>query len=302
MVEVIQGLRLNGYDLAKILCKIGMARSTFYYHLEQLDKHNKWDKVKLRICQIYDFHKGRYGYRRITQELRNGDENNTPMKINHKTVYALMKELKLSSMVRVKKYHSYKGEVGRISPNLLKRKFKTDSQDVKWSTDVTEFSLLGIKLYLSPILDLFNGEVIDYTIFDRPVLNMVLEMVSKTIKKRPDCAGVILHSDRGWHYQHRKYRNMLKKYGIMQSMSRRGNCLDNACSENFFGLLKSEFLYLQKFSSIEQFKRELEEYIWYYNNDRIKIRLGTSPVKYRVLKTDEKLLGNSQTAGPEKPR
>ena len=194
----------------------------------------------------------------------------------------LMRQMGLSSKVRMKKYRSYKGEVGKIAPNLLNRDFRAEKPNQKWVTDVTEFSLFGEKLYLSPILDLCSSDLVSYTISDRPVLSMVTTMLDQAFEKIPDGTGLILHSDQGWQYQHKQYQRMLQKKGIQQSMSRKGNCLDNAVIENFFGLLKSELLYLQKFESIEQFKQELVEYLDYYNNRRIKAKLkGLPPAIHR---------------------
>ena len=193
-----------------------------------------------------------------------------------------MKELGLVCRVRMKKYRSYKGETGKIAPNLLKRDFHAEKPNQKWVTDVTEFSLFGEKLYLSPILDLYSSDLVSYTISDRPVLNMVISMLDKAFETIPDGTNLILHSDQGWQYQHKQYQAMLKKKGIHQSMSRKGNCLDNAVIENFFGLLKSELLYLQDFQSIEHFKLELIAYLDYYNNRRIKVKLkGLPPALHR---------------------
>ena len=194
----------------------------------------------------------------------------------------LMKQLGLICMVRIKKYHSYKGEVGRVAPNLLERNFEADKPNQKWVTDVTEFSMFGQKLYLSPILDLCSRDIVSYTIYDHPVLSMVTEMAEKAFAKIPDGTNLILHSDQGRHYQHKCYQQMLREKGIQQSMSRKGNCLDNAVIENFFGLLKSELLYLRKFESLEQFRSELIDYLDYYNNRRIKAKLkGLPPALHR---------------------
>ena len=202
--------------------------------------------------------------------------------INHKTVRKLMAELGLVCKVRMKKYRSYKGEVGKIAPNLLERDFNAAEPSRKYVTDVTEFSLFGVKRYLSPVMDLFNGEIVCYTVFEHPVLDMVLSMGRKLIKKVGNGDGAILHSDQGWHYQHARYQSMLKTNGFRQSMSRKGNCLDNAVMENFFGLLKSELLYLQDFKDIKHFEKELHRYIRYYNSKRIKSKLGgMSPTQYR---------------------
>jgi len=229
------------------------------------------------ILSTYKDSKGRYGYRRITLALRN--EN---IRVNHKTVQRLMRELGVFCRVRMKKYNSYKGEVGQVADNLLNRDFKAGKPNEKWVTDITEFALFGQKLYLSPILDLYNGEVVSYNISSHPVFSQVTDMLEKAFRKIPNGISLILHSDQGWQYQMKPYQSMLKAKGIRQSMSRKGNCLDNAVIENFFGLLKSELLYLQDFNSIEHFKLELIEYIHFYNHFRIKAKLGgLSPVQFR---------------------
>jgi transposase InsO family protein len=241
-------------------------------------KPDKYAEIKNLISQIYHAHKGRYGYRRITLELRNQGYC-----INHKTVQRLMGQLKLKSLVRIKKYRSYRGHAGEILPDILQRDFKADKPCQKWVTDISEFSLLGQKIYLSTILDLYNGEIISYTYNHRPNYALVDEMLQTALSKLPEQTDLILHSDQGWHYQMKTYRHSLKQRGIRQSMSRKGNCLDNAVMENFFGILKSEFFYLMKFHTIEEFLHELEEYITYYNTVRIKAKLGgLSPVKYRI--------------------
>ena len=257
---------------------IKMPRSTYYYYLKQSKKTDKYTAVKEGILSIYHENKGRYGYRRITMELKNRG-----FYINHKTVQKLMSELKLKCMVRMKKYHSYKGHIGKIAPNLIERDFKATAPNQKWTTDITEFSLFGTKLYLSPILDMYNSEIVSYSISERPVLGQVMDMLDKAFEKITNDTNLIFHSDQGWQYQHKQYQKRLQEKGIRQSMSRKGNCLDNSIMENFFGLLKSELFYLRKFKSIEEFKVELENYIDYYNNQRIKCKLkGLSPVQYRI--------------------
>ena len=202
--------------------------------------------------------------------------------INHKTVQKLMKELNLCCKVRLKKYKSYKGEVGKAAPNVLQRNFTAERPNKKWVTDITEFNITGQKIYLSPMLDLFNGEVVDYAVSLAPNYHQVNEMLNKAHAKITDTKDLIIHSDQGWQYQMKVYQRTLAEKGITQSMSRKGNCLDNAVMENFFGHLKSELLYIQKFTSVEHFLAELHEYIRYYNNDRIRLKLnGLSPVLYR---------------------
>lgn len=255
-----------------------MPRSTYYYYIKQMKRPDKYADIKNEIRMIYHENQGRYGYRRITMELRNRG-----YQLNHKTVQRLMKILGLKCMVRIKKYRSYKGQVGKIAPNILQRNFKAEKPNRKWATDITEFSLFGTKLYLSPVLDMYNGEIVSYSVSTSPVLNQVMDMLDKAFAKIPDNTHLIFHSDQGWQYQHRAYQKRLKDKGVRQSMSRKGNCLDNAVMENFFGLLKSELLYLREFSSLEEFQIELEKYIDYYNNKRIKSKLkGLSPVQYRI--------------------
>jgi putative transposase len=194
-----------------------------------------------------------------------------------------MKELGLKCLVRMKKYRSYKGKTGKIAPNILARNFQAEKPNEKWVTDITEFKLFGEKLYVSPVLDLFNGEIITYTIGSRPVYSLVSSMLEQAFERLSDEDNLLIHSDQGWHYQMHQYRSALKKRGITQSMSRKGNCYDNAVIENFFGIMKSELLYLQEFESVEHFKVELAKYIEYYNHKRIKAKLkGMSPVQYRT--------------------
>jgi len=255
-----------------------MARSSFYYHQKQSKLTDKYKTIKELIKSIYQKHKGRYGYRRITDELQNKG-----IIINHKTVFRLMNLLGLKSIIRVKKYKSYKGEQGKIVPNILERNFTATAPNQKWATDITEFSVCGRKLYLSPIIDLFNQEIISYELTERPLFNQVVMMLKKAFNKIPNNTNLILHSDQGWQYQMKQYQYLLQQKGITQSMSRKGNCLDNAVIENFFGIVKSELFYIQKFKSIEHLKKEINQYINYYNNERIKSNLNKmSPIKYRA--------------------
>lgn len=202
--------------------------------------------------------------------------------MNHKTVQRLMNGLALKSLVRPKKYRSYRGEHALV-PNLLDRQFDAARPNEKWVTDVTEFNVRGEKLYLSPILDLYNGEIVVYEMQERPVFHLVGNMLKKALSKlKGRNEAPLLHSDQGWQYQMAAYRKQLVDHGLTQSMSRKGNCLDNAAMESFFGTLKSEFFYLNKFASIEELRAGLRRYIHYYNHERIKLKLkGLSPVQYR---------------------
>ena len=243
-----------------------------------MKKPDKYADLKEMITQIFKENKGRYGYRRITMEL-----HNRGYIVNHKLVCKLMKICGLKCEIRRKKYRSYKGEIGKVADNILNRSFKADNPLQKLVTDVTEFKVKDQKVYLSPILDLYNGEVISYNISLRPDFHQTMDMLDKAFDIIPDNSGAILHSDQGWQYQMKRYQQRLKEKGIIQSMSRKGNCLDNSVMENFFGLLKTEMYYKHEFKSAEYLIKEIEEYIDYYNNKRIKSKLkGLSPVQYRI--------------------
>lgn len=262
----------------KALVKLaGIPRSTYYDLLKQMNRPDPDGDLKAEIKAIYEEHEGRYGYRRIRDELANRGQ-----KVNHKKVQRIMKELGLKCLVRMKKYKSYKGTVGKIAPNHLDRQFTAGAPNQKWVTDITEFKLFGEKLYLSPVLDLFNGEIITYTIGSRPTYSLVSEMLEKALARLPEEHSLLMHSDQGWHYQMVQYRQALQERKIKQSMSRKGNCYDNSVMENFFGIMKSEFLYYKEFESVEHFKQELEKYMNYYNTKRMKAKFKMSPVQYRT--------------------
>jgi len=263
--------------LPTLLTAAGLSRSTFYYQAKALEAGDKYACLKSSIKAIYERHKGRYGYRRITAELRQAG-----CAVNHKTVQRLMKVLGLKSLVRPKKYQSYRGTLA-ASPNVLNREFDAARPNEKWVTDVTEFNVQGEKLYLSPVMDLYNGEIVAYEMQARPVFALVENMLTKALSRlKGQGDAPLLHSDQGWHYQMPVYRKQLTDHGLTQSMSRKGNCLDNAAMESFFGTLKSEFFYLEKFANIEELRAGIRGYIHYYNNQRMKLKLnGLSPVQYR---------------------
>ena len=256
-----------------------MARSTFYYHQRQLDNPDGHECLRKKIRRIFLKHKQRYGYRRVTEELRNQGEE-----VNHKLVQRLMQEMGLHAKVKGRKYSSYKGEVGKKAPNILGRDFKASEPNRKWTTDITQVTIRDKKLYVSPILDMYNGEIITCAVSSSPGMKLVMRMAHKAISKFDSLEGLIMHSDQGWQYQHRDFQNILRANGITQSMSRKGNCLDNSMMESFFGLMKNELLYSRDWRSVGEFRKALRAYIHYYNYDRIKLRLnGKSPVQYRTL-------------------
>jgi len=271
-------LRLENHSITNLLTVSGLPKSTFYYQRQASKVEDRYAKIKEQIRVIFEQHHGRYGYRRITAALVQMGE-----RINHKTVQRLMGVLGLKSVVRPKKYRSFKGDIGIAADNLLDRQFEADSPNQKWVTDVTEFNVDGNKLYLSPLLDLYNGEIIAYETSRRPAFAMVQSMLTKSIAKLLPQEKPMLHSDQGWQYRMSQYKATLHERGMVQSMSRKGNCHDNAAMESFFAVLKSELFYLKKFSSTDELESAIGEYIRYYNYDRIKMKLGgLSPVQYRT--------------------
>ena len=213
---------------------------------------------------------------------------NKGFNVNHKKVLRIMREESLlcsKFKTRSRKYSSYKGQIGKVANNLVKRRFKASKPNELWLTDITEFRIKGQekKLYLSPILDIFNSEVISYTLSNHPTINLTNTMLEKALDKNKDIKNLTIHSDQGFHYQHSSWTNRLEKMNIVQSMSRKGNCLDNSPMENFFGVLKQEMYYGVEFESYDKLVKEIEEYIKWYNEDRIKTKLnGMSPVDYRL--------------------
>ena len=270
-----------------------IAKSTYFYTIKTLDRFDPDKQVKDLITTIFNENKARYGYRRITLELKNRGHY-----INHKRVKRLMKILGLFGVRPKAKYKSYKGEVGKVCKNLLltkiideknnktyyERNFKTTAVNQIWSTDVSEFNIAAGKLYLSPIIDVHNREIISYSISASPNFLQVMDMLGIAFKKYKNLDNLIFHSDQGWQYQMKPYRDKLSKKGIRQSMSRKGNCYDNCVIEIFFGTMKNEMFYGHEyeFKTLEDLEKAMHEYISYYNNQRITTKLkGLTPIKYR---------------------
>ncbi|MDD7456973.1 MAG: IS3 family transposase [Clostridia bacterium] len=264
------------YPLKELLVFAKLARSTYYYYLKE--KQDKYLVEKQVIQDIFSNSKNTYGYRRITLGLRQQG-----YVLNHKTVLKLMKSLNIQGKQRKSKYRSYRGEVGKIAPNILNREFVADMPYTKLTTDVTDFNVCNEKVYLSPVLDMYNNEILCYSISKSPNFWQTREMLQGLFKRLPRSTRPILHSDQGWQYQMKEFQRLLREHNIKQSMSRKGNCLDNSVMENFFGRLKVEMFYGEKFESVNAFIDKLEEYIYYYNNERISLKLkGKSPVQYRT--------------------
>ncbi|MGX6443974.1 IS3 family transposase [Neobacillus sp. K501] len=271
------------FKLKDILQIVGIPESSYHYHIKMMRKENPDQELEESIQSIFEENNGNYGYRRIKLELKNRE-----IKVNHKKVQRIMNELGLKGdkfRIKSRKYSSYKGTNGTVAKNRINRRFHTNVCHQKLTTDITEFKCSdSVKLYLNPIMDMFNGEILSYGISMRPTLELALKPLEEALEIVKDSEfRTTLHSDQGWHYQHKKWVKTLKENKVFQSISRKGNCLDNSPMENFFGLIKQEMYYGEALCSFEDLKKRIEEYINYYNNKRIKQKLaGMSPVQYRI--------------------
>ena len=258
-----------------------LSKSTYYFEISKTDVVAERNAELLDVIRtVFEQNKRRYGVRRVHQELINRGFN-----VNHKRVQRLMHKEGLLGKRPKEKYHSYKGEVGKIADNVINRDFKAAEPLQKWTTDVSQFNFSWGKCYISPILDMNTNEIISYDLSLRPTLDQVKRMLEKAFEKFPNVTGLVFHSDQGWQYQHAYYINELKKHGIVQSMSRKGNCYDNCIMETFFGRMKNEMYYgyEKQYSSFEEFSKAVEEYIDYYNNKRIQAKTKwMPPVQYRI--------------------
>jgi putative transposase len=261
---------------------IGIPESTYHYQIKAMKEVNPNQELEDCIRSIFDENNGNYGYRRVHLELKNRG-----YKVNHKAVQRIMRKLSLKGNKfrrKSRKYSSYKGNVGKVAANRIKRRFQTSVCHQKLTTDITEFKCSnGAKLYFSPIMDMFNGEILSYELGVSPTLELTLRPLEKALEiVKSSKYRTTIHSDQGWQYQHNKWVKTLKEHKVFQSMSRKGNCLDNSPMENFFGLLKQEMYYGEDLCSFEELSKRIEEYIHYYNKRRIKQKLaGMSPVQYR---------------------
>jgi len=259
------------------------------YWQKRFNRDNPDKKIEKEILAIREAHKD-YGYRRIHRELLRRS-----FVINKKKVQRIIQKLKIqvtSFGRKSRKYSSYKGKVGKVAPNHINRRFNTNVANQKITTDTTEFKYYEVnekgtmqikKLYFDPFMDLYNLEIISYGISHRPSARSIMSALTEAIEKTSDCKHRrTFHSDQGWGYQMKAYVKELKNNKIFQSMSRKGNCLDNSPMENFFGIMKQEMYYGYVFHSYKELKKTLEEYIKYYNEERIKEKLGwLSPVEYK---------------------
>lgn len=258
-----------------------LSKSLFYYHLRSIPYLEKNKEIVAKIKEIFENSNKIYGYRRVSACLRK--EN---LFVNHKKVLKIMNILGLKPYIKKhKKYSSYLGDIGKKFNNILNRNFKASKRNEKRLTDVTEFKTSDYKLYFSAFLDVYNQEIIGYSISKSPTMEFVMESLDNALKNAitNPFSKVIIHSDQGRHYQSKVFTDKVEKLGFIQSMSRKGNCNDNGLMEGFFGLMKNEMYYNKKGNfSFNELKKTIEEYIYFYNNIRIKIGLNScSPVQYR---------------------
>ena len=268
------------YSLKMLLQIAGISKSTFFYEKKHLnDKRLKDEPILKETQDIFNHSNGKYGYPRITIELQNRGYN-----INEKRVARIMRENNIRAAKKKRRYNSYKGTVGKIAPNILNRDFSTTEPYQKLGTDVTVFITPHGKLYLSPVIDFHTREILSYDLSEHPNMKQIRRMLEKLIKDHGEhLEGAIMHSDQGWQYQMLYYRKFLQEHKIVQSMSRKGNCLDNSPTENFFGRLKTDMYYDKEYSfkSLSELKRNIRRYIRYYNEERIVTRLRTNPHQCR---------------------
>ena len=277
---LVQELRKEGHRLNDLLDAIGLSRSTYYYELGRTDKVEERNaELSSEITVIFNENRKRYGVRRIHHELLNRG-----FQVNHKRVQRIMNQLALFGKRPKEKYHSYKGDVGKVADNIINRDFSTEKPLQKWTTDVSQFNLPWGKCCISPILDMNTNEIISYNLSTSPNMEQIKDMLHKAFERFPSTQGLIMHSDQGWQYQHAFYRGVLQKHGIIQSMSRKGNCYDNCIMETFFGRLKNEMFYgfEKDYPSFEAFSKAIANYIDYYNNRRIQAKTKwIPPSKFR---------------------
>ena len=277
--DVIDALR-EKYPLNKLLDLFDLAKSSYFYQCETKKKADKYQDLRVRITDIFNENHQCYGYRRIHAVL-----SSMEIVVSEKVVRRIMKEEGLRvRMKRVRKYNSYKGEFSTPVPNLLKRDFSADKPAMKWLTDITEFALPDGKVYLSPIIDCFDGMVISWQIGTSPSAELANTMLDNAIETLKDGEHPIIHSDRGFHYQWPGWIMRTENAGLIRSMSKKGCSPDNSACEGFFGRLKNEMFYGRFWNdvTVNEFIVILNNYIRWYNEKRIKMSLGgRSPLQYR---------------------
>ncbi|GGM84677.1 integrase [Longimycelium tulufanense] len=277
-VQAVVSLKAE-HALDDLLAAAGLARSTFFYHQARLRRGDPQAELKAAITTSFEDSQRRYGHRRVHAGLvKQG------WRVAKKTVLTLMRQLALICRVRRRRrYNSFQGEVGKTAPNLLAREFTATAPNQKWVTDVTEFTVGEEKVYLSPIMDLFDRQIIAYQVSSSPTLTLTNTALGDALATLEPSQAPLVHSDQGFQYRHASWRTLLARAGATQSMSRKGNCLDNAVIESFFGHLKEELFHHATFLNAAALTTALHKYIAWYNNDRSHTTLeGLSPVQYRT--------------------
>ncbi|MDR7319745.1 IS3 family transposase [Brevibacillus nitrificans] len=279
---VIKELTMRGYCVL-LLCQLAqVSRSGYYKWVKRQEivspKQLEDQQLKWKITECCKEVKGIYGYRRVKVWI----EKKYGLKINRKRVQRLMNVMGIQAVIRKKRPYYGKKEVYVVSENLLNRDFHASRPNEKWVTDITYLIFNGQRLYLSVIKDLYNNEIIAYQISRRNDLKLVVDTLKQAKKKR-NVHGILLHSDQGFQYTSRQYNNLLKRYKMIASMSRKGNCWDNACMENFFSHFKSECFDRYSFRTSEEVKHAVQRYIYFYNHKRFQQKLNNlSPYEYRT--------------------
>ena len=261
-----------------LLDAAGIPRSTFFYHQKRLREPDKHAALKAAIRESFERNKHRYGYRRVLLDLRNKG-----WVVNHKLVFKLMREMGLRAKIRQRRpYVSYAGTISRIADNKLERNFTPDEPNTFFVSDVTEFRVAGRKVYLSPVMDLYDRSIVAHSVATSPSTAFTADSLSKAIAACGPEPGWMIHTDQGFQYQHTSWRNLIHDNGGVQSMSRKANCYDNAVMENFFGHLKTEMYHGEVFDTVAEFNQAIDEYIEWYNTERVQQRLkGLTPMQYR---------------------
>jgi len=270
------------YALSELFAELCFARSSYFYHRARLRGDDKYVVVRRTIADIFELNHRCYGYRRIQASLCRQH-----VFISEKVVQRLMRqECLVVSATKRRRYGSYQGEISPAPENLINRDFQAATPNEKWLTDITEFQIPAGKVYLSPMIDCFDGLVISWSIGTRPdadLVNTMLDSAIETVAKSN--ARPVVHSDRGAHYRWPGWLTRVRDAKLIRSMSRKGCSPDNAACEGFFGRLKTELFYPRDWqaTTIEQFIQVVNSYIRWYNEKRIKISLGSlSPLEYRA--------------------
>ena len=275
---LVQELHKEGHRLNDLLDAIGLSRSTYYYELGRTDKVKERNAdLSSEIVSIFNENRKRYGVRRVHRELLNRG-----FLVNHKRVQRIMNQFALCGKRPKEKYHSYKGDVGKVADNIINRDFSTEKPLQKWTTDVSQFNLPWGKCYISPILDMNTNEIISYNLSTSPNMEQIKDMLNKAFERFPSVQGLIMHSDQGWQYQHAAWCGRLRDAGIVQSMSRKGNCIDNGATEQVFGHIKDEFFRGRTWPDFESFKADLDDFVVHWNTRRRQVKLkGLTPEEFR---------------------